>query len=290
MDGLQVTGALRLVATIAATGMALYVGVVALLFLTQSWLIFPGRVSHGTTPDVLPDGAEPVEARRASGERVYGLLLHAKEPRAALLVFGGNGEYVGAMVPELEALRELGASVLAVDYPGYGGSEGRPSSDSIRESALAAYDELARRVGSAPVVVVGRSLGAAAALHVASRRPVASAVLLAPFTTLAEAGRRAMPIFPVGTLIRHRFDNLALARSLDVPIIVVHNRDDELVPFEMGQRVAEAAGDDGRLVEGAGGGHNAMALVAGSPEFDAVAKALSAAAGDGWRVSTAPEE
>lgn len=271
------SGIFRTVVSAAGLGLLVYAGLVVYLWAAQDWLLFPGRASAGTRAMHLPEGAVELRDLRVGSSQLYGLYLPAEHAERALLFFGGNGEYVAVQVPELETLHDLGADVLAVDYPGYGGSEGHPSETSIAEAGLAAYDELARRAPGRPIAVIGRSLGSFAALHVAAEREVESVVLLAPFTSLRTLAARTMPFVPVRLLLRHRLDNLATLERVEVPIVVIHNRDDEIVPFEMGEAVAAAASESGKLVESDGGGHNSMAILPGTREAVLIAEVLDEA-------------
>jgi pimeloyl-ACP methyl ester carboxylesterase len=87
--------------------------------------------------------------------------------------------------------------------------------------------------------------------------------------------RKTLPFVPVGSLLRNRLDNLETLKRVDVPIVVIHNRDDEIVPFEMGEAIAAAAGERGRLLESDGGGHNSMGIVPGSREAELIAEVLT---------------
>ena len=99
----------------------------------------------------------------------------------AVLAFPGNAdraERAAASVARL--LGERPVEVWAVNYPGYGGSEGTADLDAIPGSALAAYDALTAQSPGLPVLCWGESLGTTAALSVASRRDVAGLVLRNP--------------------------------------------------------------------------------------------------------------
>lgn len=108
------------------------------------------------------------------------------------------------------------------------------------------------------------------ALHLPSTRDVDAVVLLAPFTSMVDAARHHLPWAPVGALLRHRFDNRAAITRTTAPVLIVHNEDDELVPFRMGEELARLAGPRATLVRGAGGGHNAMGMEMGSETIELV--------------------
>ncbi len=101
---------------------------------------------------------------------------------------------------------------------------------------------------------MGRSLGTGVAVEVASRRPPRLLILVSPYTSLVDMGRSLVgPLAPF--LVPDRFDNLSKIAALTCPIVIVHGTRDEVVPFEMGRRLA-AAGRNVRFIPLEGRGHN----------------------------------
>jgi hypothetical protein len=134
----------------------------------------------------------------------------------------------------------LGASILLVEYPGYGRSEGEPSERSIRETMLAAYDWLGARpeVDARRVVGFGRSLGAGAVCTLVGHRPLAALVLQSGFTSVrAFARERWLP----GFLVRDPFDNAAALARHDGPALILHGTRDDVIPYAHGRELARAA-------------------------------------------------
>jgi hypothetical protein len=217
----------------------------------------------------LPDALVPappsgIEERRITAED--GVQLHAWYAPAAptasgvgavpLLVWShGNAGNVANRVEVMLALQARGLSVLAYDYRGYGRSQGRPSEAGVYRDARAAYDS-ALRWGTPPdrIVGFGESLGSAVTLRLATERPCARVALVAPFTTLADVACRHYGV--LGRLAGTRFDALASVRRLAVPVLVAHGDRDEIVPFELGQRLFAAAPEPKRFVRVRGAHHN----------------------------------
>jgi uncharacterized protein len=227
-------------------GYTLYLG---LLFLQQRSMMFPGTsIPWDGVGRHLPSHAERVELPASFG-RVQGVLLRApvtasKAPAA--LYFHGNAEFVDQNLDLLQAVVALGMHVLLLEYPGYAGTDGRPSRGSLNESARLGYDWLAARpdVDASRLVGVGRSVGTGPAVDLAGERDLAALVLLAPFTSVADfAWRMGVPPF----LARDPFDNRAGVARYDGPLLVLHGRRDGIIPFAQGEAVA-AASRRGRLV------------------------------------------
>jgi hypothetical protein len=160
--------------------------------------------------------------------------------RAPVILFAhGNGETADQWVDEFGDLRRNGWSVVLLEYPGYGGVPGAPSQASIIAAAVAAFDWAANdaRIDRTRIIPYGRSLGGGAATRVAVSRPVAGLVLESAFTSVRPlAARFLVP----GFLVRDPFDNLAALRRYRGPLLVVHGRRDEVIPFAHGQALAAA--------------------------------------------------
>jgi pimeloyl-ACP methyl ester carboxylesterase len=188
-----------------------------------------------------------------------------------LLWFYGNGETIAAIWPVLREFRPPRTALLVVDYPGYGASEGRSTEPALFEAADLAYAALAARPGVDParVRVYGRSLGTAAATHVAATHRVGGLVLESPFTNARDMARRHYAPFP-RFLIRLKLDNLATITRVRCPVLVLHGTHDRLVPLEMGKRVAAATPGPVELVVIEGAGHNDTYAIGGLAYRDTV--------------------
>jgi pimeloyl-ACP methyl ester carboxylesterase len=161
-------------------------------------------------------------------------------PAPVVIFAHGNGELVDHWPEELRLFHEMGMGLLVVEYPGYGRSEGSPTQHTVTETFKAAYDRITRRdsVDADRVVLFGRSLGGGAVCRLAAQRPSAALILMSAFTGVRSfAWRYLAPPF----LIRDPFDNLSVVSLYPKPVLVLHGRNDEVVPFRHGVRLAEAA-------------------------------------------------
>ena len=221
-------------------------------------LIFPGSLGK-TTEDTLArayEGSTILSCTTSSGDQV-GLLFGAGQPSTVqpspaipgtcyLVYFYGNGMCLETSCYELAQFRQLGCSVLIPEYPGYGMSSGRASESGCYEAADAAYHYLTETLHAHPtqIVVAGWSLGAAVAIDLAARKQVAGLIVLGAFTNIPEQAHAMLPWVPtwvVRLFIRERFDNVSKIRRVACPIFIGHGTQDELVPFAMAERLAQAA-------------------------------------------------
>lgn len=247
----------RILVTALATFLIVYGGICLLVFLIQDGLVyFPGG-----PPGVNPssDGLEYAEVtlETSDGERLEAWHVRAPGERGTVLVCHGNAGNVGGRLPHARVFVDMGLSVLLFDYRGYGNSTGRPSEPGLYEDARAAYGYLVDEAGVDPdsIALYGESLGGAVAVELAAATEVAAVVVEGCFTSLVDVGAHHYPWLPVRWLSRNRFDNLSRVGSLRAPFLAIHSRADEIVPYDLGRALFDAAPrPKTHLVTG--GGHN----------------------------------
>jgi fermentation-respiration switch protein FrsA (DUF1100 family) len=204
-------------------------------------------------------GAEEIYISAHGGVRLHGWLLRneAREPSPLLIYFGGNAEEVSGMLGDAE--RHLkGWSVLLINYRGYGLSGGRPSQKDLFADAEVIYDAFASRGDIAPgmMVPMGRSLGSGVAVHLSSVRPVRGVVLVSPYDSITAVAKGKLPFLPVRLLLRHPFDSLRKAPSIEAPMLALVAAEDGIIPPEHSRRLVEAWGGPRTIREIRGVGHN----------------------------------
>jgi hypothetical protein len=245
-----------------------YAGMVALMWLTQDSQIFFPQPARGHRAAPPGWALEKVSITAADGTALAGLL--ALPPReagasagaiATVIHFGGNAEEVTAYAPEVERLYGRRAVVL-VNYRGYGDSAGRPGEKALVADALAIHDWAARRgdLDGSRICVHGRSLGSGVAVQLAAARPLRCLVLTSPFESFVAVGKAHMPWLPVGWLLRHRFECLAHAPALEVPLLAIFGGADTIIPPDHSERLAAAWGGPVERVRLDGFGHNDIDL------------------------------
>lgn len=191
---------------------------------------------------MLPAGVEKIEYPLG-----YGLLMPARlaqgEKKGPLIIFThGNGEAALHWIPAFEPLRNIGISILLLEYPGYAGAPGHSSLDSIQTTILAAYDDVIQHpfVNPNQIIAYGRSIGGGAAALLAENRPIAALCLESSFSSLAKlVSEKGYPSF----LLKDRYDNERIVRSLDIPVWLYHGSKDGLIPMSHSQTLNQAAAD-----------------------------------------------
>jgi pimeloyl-ACP methyl ester carboxylesterase len=227
------------------------IGVPLVMYLGQDSLIFhPQRVEESRRAAVAQSpGVESLFIHAADGTRLHA--WHVKgDP--LIIYFGGNAEEVSWMLGDAPK-RAPGVGWLLVDYRGYGSSDGSPSEKALVSDALQWYDHFK---GTERIHVFGRSLGSGVAVQLAAQRPVAGVILVAPFDSLMEVGKRLYPFLPVDWMLKHRFDSAALAPKMKTPLLCIVASHDEIIPAEHAKRLYDAWGGPKQWVDLEGAGHN----------------------------------
>ena len=232
-------------AKIALGAFCLYVFYCCLLFLLQRQILYPRfKIEDPSGVGESIPRLEKLWLHTTYGEIEAWFLPPASnlsgEPAPAVIFAHGNGELIDFWPEELSELTHLGLGVLLVEYPGYGRSEGAPSQERITEGFVTAYDTLVSRedTDASRIVLFGRSLGGGAVCTLAAARPSAALILLSTFTSVRSlASKFLVP----GFLIRDPFDNLRVVGSYTGPVLVIHGKNDDLIPYEHGEALHRAA-------------------------------------------------
>lgn len=238
---------------------AIVLGVPAMAWLAQDRMIFFPQPAVSTAH--LPVAAKPLEIVATDGTRLRGWMRTASATPAPVIVyFGGNAEEVSWTLAEARWPRDW--AIVAINYRGYGTSEGAPGEAELAADALVIYDTIAARpdVDARRIVAFGRSIGTGVAVKVAAARPVAGAILVSPFDSLVALGRTHYPWLPVSWLLRHRFDADADARRAHSPLLAIVADRDSIIPRERSQALYDSwAGPKSWLVIPASD-HNSLSI------------------------------
>jgi pimeloyl-ACP methyl ester carboxylesterase len=223
----------------------------ALYFLQERLIFHPQRMAE-TSRALLAERAQSIFIRAGDGTR-----LHAWHIKGAPLIvyFGGNAEEVSWMLGRA-ARGAPGTGWLLVDYRGYGSSDGSPSQEALSADALQWHAYAKEKLGAERLFVFGRSLGSGVAVQLAAARPVDGLILVAPYDSLTSVARRYYPYLPVQWMLKHPFDSVAVAPSINAPLLCLVAERDEVIPLVHSKRLYEGWKGPKRWVELLGAGHN----------------------------------
>jgi uncharacterized protein len=223
---------------VAALVLCVYVGVAAMLYAEQRSMMYFPEAAH-TTPVAagLPQAGE-VPLTAADGVHILAWHVPPRDDaRPVILYFHGNGGALRYRAQRFHDLIDKGLGLVALEYRGFGGTEGSPSEAGLIADAEAAYAFTAARYPTAQIVVWGESLGTGVAVPLAVEKPVARVILEAPFTSAAALAARRYWYMPVRLLMKDQYrSDLAIAK-ITAPVLILHGVRDRVVPYAMGEEM-----------------------------------------------------
>jgi len=247
------------------------------------------RIEPGTASwyGGLPEGVEEIDlpvpkaiAHRGSPSAAAGPIVHAwwwpaeaADAPAVLYLHGSRWNLTGQLF-RIEELHDLGFSVFAIDYRGFGKSRlddqgDLPSEKTVYEDARVGWDAFVARVPDASRrYIYGHSLGGAIAVDLAASlseaatkarapSPAAGLVVESSFTNLADIARAlSVQWLPIQLILSQKFDAVDKIAEVRMPVLVLHGDHDRYVPVGLGRKLYDAAPEPKRLVVVPGGTHN----------------------------------
>lgn len=218
--------------------------VVLLAMSLERFLIFPApQYPQGNWICDAPD-FEEVWLTASDGTKLHGWYFWHSDPQATVLFCHGNGSCVANLGSFAQRLRDRHrVNLFVFDYRGYGRSEGTPNEQGVCLDAASARQWLAKRAGvaSESLVLMGRSLGGAVAVHLASQQPCRGLVLHSTFSSMTDVGARHYPWLPVRWCLRNRFPSIEKLGRCVCPLLQLHGDVDEVVPMDLGRKLFDVA-------------------------------------------------
>lgn len=243
----------------------IYGGLLLMLVSCQRKMIyFP---NHGSEERLLKEAhGKGLSAWRNADRELIGWKASPPENGSggnAVVVFHGNAGYAlhrDYFVDGFLALDDTTPWTIHIfEYPGYGARQGGPSEERFKASAGEAVASLFSE-NYDRLFLVGESLGTGVATHLAARFPerVDGLLLITPFTSLVDVGRKHYPFLPVGLLLQERYDNLAPLEGYGGPVAFLIAEADEIIPASLGRKLYEAYAGPKRIWVQEGRGHNSL--------------------------------
>jgi fermentation-respiration switch protein FrsA (DUF1100 family) len=250
---------------------------------------------YSGTPAAVQDVFIPVEGT-AGPQRIHAWWWPNADPQAPVVYYlhGVRWNLTGHL-RRMEHLRAFGFSVFAIDYRGFGKSDGDlPSEDMTYEDAAAGFAWLEKHVPDARKrFLYGHSLGGAVAIDLASKlakrdQPALRGLIVeSSFTSLPDiAAELSWSWLPTRLIMSQRYDSIDKIRAVNVPVLLVHGTGDRYVPAKFSKALYEAAPSPKRLLLIENGGHN-NAMWLGDGEYRGAFADFFALAGDKRQLSRA---
>jgi len=231
---------------------ACYVLLVVVVYFMQSRMLYLPGVSGRTltvTPTDVGMDYQDVFIETTDGVTLHGWFVAGRSSQV-LLFFHGNAGNISHRLDSIRQFQDLGLSVLIVDYRGYGQSEGRTTERGIYRDADAAWQYLIedRGIVASDIIVFGRSLGASVAARLAAQQQPLGLIVESSFTSVPDIAQDFYPWIPARWLSRLSHATREYVRDVKCPILVVHSRDDEIIPFRHGEAIFASANEPRTLL------------------------------------------
>jgi fermentation-respiration switch protein FrsA (DUF1100 family) len=234
----------------------LIIFILYLKYYEKKGIYFPIR-KIDSTPREIGLEFEDVYFFSSDGIKLNGWYIPAKESRTTVLFCHGNAGNISHRIEIIDLFCKLGLNVFIFDYRGYGGSQGSPSEEGLYIDAQAAYKYLidTRNLDEGSIVVYGKSMGANVAVELCSKVKPGALISESAFTSASDMGKKLFPFLPIRWLITIKYDALSKIKDMTIPKLIIHSEDDEIIPFQQGRKLFEAAPEPKEFYP-MRGGHN----------------------------------
>ena len=246
-------------------GVALFIaysGWAVMLYIMQPKFLYSPVREVPYTPGELDLDFENVVFKSSDGLLLSGWYIGAESSEFTVLFCHGNAGNMTHRLDSINIFHNLGLDCFIFDYRGYGDSEGKPSEEGTYLDVGAAYKWLTeeKKIQPDKIIIFGRSLGGSIAAQLASKVKAAALIIEGTFTSYVDIGKKFYPYMPVQWFARFSYRTIDYIKDVGCPVMLIYSRNDEVVPFEFGLELYEAANEPKEFIE-IFGSHNDGFLV-----------------------------
>jgi pimeloyl-ACP methyl ester carboxylesterase len=257
--------------------------IVAIGYLSLLWymyrfqtkfMFYPTR-ELARTPANIGLEYEDVLMKTDDNITIHGWYIPCKQASQTVLFFHGNAGNLGDRIEMMLLLHQLNMNVLAIDYRGYGKSEGTPTEEGTYHDANCAWEYLISSRGAKPqdIFILGRSLGGGVATELARLTKPAGLILESTFTSMPAIAQDVYPMVPARWVVHQKFDSMSKVAEIHCPVLIIHSVDDEYITIHHGRDLYKAFAEnnhpDYSMVE-IEGSHGDGFMVSGALYSDAL--------------------
>ncbi len=238
------------------------------MYLQQPSMIFFPYSTLDQNPTEWGLAYEDVFLDTEDGVRLHGWYIPRHGAKQTLLFFHGNAGNISHRGDSVEVFHRLGLNVFIFDYRGYGKSQGETDETGLYKDARTAWRYLIKERGldGENVILFGRSLGGAVAAELASEIRPGGLVLESTFSSAKDVANAIFPILSRLIFLRYDFNTTARVRRLACPLLVLHSPDDEIIPFQLGEKLFRAANEPKSFVKMRGDHNNGFLM--SQPDYE----------------------
>jgi hypothetical protein len=224
-----------------------YILLLIIVFFFQGNLLY-----HPTTNNYLKDqaarepaGIEKVKIVTKDEINLIGWFYNQDlEKFKTILFFHGNAGSLENRTYKLNHFKNLNLNFLIIAWRGFNGNKGKPNEMGLYEDAKSAITWLkAQNIKEKNIILYGESLGTGVAVEIAQNKNYAGVILESPFTSMLNMGKKYYPFFPVNLLLKDKFESYKKINNIFVPVLIMHGKDDKIVPYDIGKKMYELANE-----------------------------------------------
>ena len=222
-----------------------------LMYIQQPSMIFyPMRDMH-QVPSDWGMNYDDVTLNTSDGIALNGWYVPRSGSKQAVLFFHGNAGNISHRRDSIEIFHRLGLNVFILDYRGYGKSQGKPDEQGLHLDAKAGWQFLIEEKGFSAdkIVIFGRSLGGAVAARLASEVSARGLILESTFSSAKDFANSVFTILSRLVYVRYDFNVAQKIQRVNYPVLILHSPDDEIMPFNLGEKVYQSANKPKRFVQ-----------------------------------------
>tara|TARA_B100000959_G_scaffold233882_1_gene251476 strand:+ start:1021 stop:1857 length:837 start_codon:yes stop_codon:yes gene_type:complete len=159
-----------------------------------------------------------------------------------ILFLHGNAGTLENRIHKINHFKDMNINFLLVAWRGFSGNKGKPTEKNLYEDARSAVQWLeSKGIKKNNIIIYGESLGTGVATEIAQNKNFAGIILESPFTSMIEAGKDKYPYLPVKFLLKDKYESEKKIKNIKSPILIMHGKVDNIVPFYMGKKMYELA-------------------------------------------------
>ena len=161
-----------------------------------------------------------------------------------ILFLHGNAGTLENRIHKINHFKDINVNLLIISWRGFSKNQGKPNEQGLYEDARSAIEWLrSKGIKESDIIIYGESLGTGVASEIAQHKNFAGVILESPFTSMIELGKEKYPFLPVKFLLKDTYENNKKIKNIKAPVLVMHGKVDDIVPFHMGKKIYEMANE-----------------------------------------------
>ena len=161
-----------------------------------------------------------------------------------ILFLHGNAGSLENRIHKINHFKDMKVNFLIIAWRGFSGNKGKPNESGLYEDARSAIRWLTNKgVEEKNIIIYGESLGTGVAVEISQFQNFGGIILESPFTSMINAGKDKYPFLPVKIILKDRYESNKKIKNIKIPIMIMHGKLDNIVPFYMGEKMYQLASE-----------------------------------------------